>query len=49
MRLPTRSRRSTGVRVPYLVGTMVETPRAALIAGELADTGRISCPSARTT
>ena len=26
----------TGVRVPYLVGTMVETPRAALIAGELA-------------
>jgi pyruvate,orthophosphate dikinase len=27
---------STGVRVPYMVGTMVETPRAALIAGELA-------------
>ena len=27
---------STGVRVPYLVGTMIETPRAALIAGELA-------------
>lgn len=27
---------STGVQVPYTVGTMVETPRAALIAGELA-------------
>ena len=27
---------STGVRVPYTVGTMVETPRAALIAGQLA-------------
>ena len=27
---------STGVSVPYTVGTMVETPRAALIAGELA-------------
>ena len=26
----------TGVRVPYLVGSMVETPRAALLAGELA-------------
>ena len=26
----------TGVRVPYTVGTMVETPRAALIAGQLA-------------
>ena len=25
-----------GVRVPYLLGTMVETPRAALLAGELA-------------
>jgi pyruvate,orthophosphate dikinase len=28
---------ATGVRVPYVVGTMVETPRAALIAGELAE------------
>jgi pyruvate,orthophosphate dikinase len=27
---------STGVTVPYAVGTMVETPRAALIAGQLA-------------
>jgi pyruvate, orthophosphate dikinase len=27
---------STGVIVPYTVGTMVETPRAALIAGQLA-------------
>jgi pyruvate,orthophosphate dikinase len=27
---------STGVRVPYTVGTMIETPRAALIADELA-------------
>jgi pyruvate,orthophosphate dikinase len=27
---------TTGVRVPYLVGTMVETPRAALIADQLA-------------
>jgi len=27
---------STGVTVPYIVGTMVETPRAALIAGQLA-------------
>lgn len=28
---------STGVTVPYLVGTMIETPRAALIAGKLAE------------
>jgi pyruvate, orthophosphate dikinase len=27
---------TTGVTVPYTVGTMVETPRAALIAGQLA-------------
>ncbi len=27
---------TTGVRVPYAVGTMVETPRAALIADQLA-------------
>ena len=26
----------TGVRVPYRLGTMIETPRAALLAGELA-------------
>jgi pyruvate,orthophosphate dikinase len=29
-------RTETGVTVPYTVGTMVETPRAALIAGQLA-------------
>ncbi len=27
----------TGTRVPFLVGTMVETPRAALVAGEIAE------------
>ncbi|MCA9284429.1 MAG: pyruvate, phosphate dikinase [Phycisphaerales bacterium] len=27
----------SGAKVPYLVGTMVETPRAALLAGELAE------------
>ena len=27
-----------GVRVPYLVGTMIELPRAALLAGEIAET-----------
>ncbi|MEV0225646.1 putative PEP-binding protein [Streptomyces sp. NPDC050704] len=27
----------TGVRVPYRLGTMIETPRAALLAGELAE------------
>ncbi|MGE0259396.1 MAG: pyruvate, phosphate dikinase, partial [Alphaproteobacteria bacterium] len=27
----------TGVRVPYLVGTMIELPRAALLAGEIAE------------
>jgi pyruvate, orthophosphate dikinase len=27
-----------GVTVPYLVGTMIELPRAALLAGEIADT-----------
>jgi len=27
-----------GVRVPYLVGTMIELPRAALLAGEIAQT-----------
>jgi len=27
----------TGTRVAYLVGTMVETPRAALVAGEIAE------------
>ena len=28
----------TGVTVPYLVGTMIELPRAALLAGEIAET-----------
>ena len=28
--------REAGVRVPYLVGTMIETPRAALTAGDVA-------------
>ncbi|MES1197095.1 MAG: putative PEP-binding protein, partial [Pseudomonadota bacterium] len=27
-----------GVRIPYLVGTMIELPRAALVAGEIAET-----------
>ncbi|MFJ9903457.1 putative PEP-binding protein [Streptomyces sp. NPDC101152] len=27
----------TGVRMPYRLGTMIETPRAALLAGELAE------------
>jgi len=27
----------TGVRVPYTVGTMIEVPRAALVAGQLAE------------
>jgi pyruvate,orthophosphate dikinase len=28
----------TGVKVPYLVGTMIELPRAALLAGKIAET-----------
>ena len=32
-----RVERRTGVRVPYLVGSMVETPRAALMADRLAE------------
>ena len=32
-----RVERQTGVRVPYLVGSMVETPRAALMADQLAE------------
>jgi len=31
---------STGVKVPYLVGTMIETPRAALTAGQIAQTAQ---------
>jgi pyruvate,orthophosphate dikinase len=27
-----------GVKIPYLVGTMIELPRAALVAGEIAET-----------
>jgi len=30
--------RETGVRVPYMVGTMIELPRAVLRAGEIAET-----------
>jgi pyruvate, orthophosphate dikinase len=30
--------KATGVRVSYLVGTMIEVPRAALVAGEIAKT-----------
>jgi pyruvate, orthophosphate dikinase len=29
--------RKAGVRIPYLVGTMIELPRAALLAGEIAE------------
>ncbi len=29
--------KETGVKVPYLVGTMIEVPRAALTAGEIAE------------
>ena len=32
-----RVERRTGVRIPYLVGSMVETPRAALLADRLAE------------
>ncbi len=32
-----RVMKETGVRVPYLVGTMIEVPRAALVAGEIAE------------
>ena len=30
-----------GMTVPYLVGTMIELPRAALLAGEIAETRRV--------
>jgi pyruvate, orthophosphate dikinase len=40
--------RETGVTVKYLVGTMIELPRAALTAREIARR-RSSSPSARTT
>ncbi len=30
--------KETGVKVPYMVGTMIELPRAALLAGEIAET-----------
>ena len=29
--------KDTGVKVPYLIGTMIEVPRAALVAGEIAE------------
>jgi pyruvate,orthophosphate dikinase len=29
--------KSAGMRVPYLIGTMIEVPRAALTAGEIAE------------
>src|SRR6185436_17722174 len=29
--------KETGIKVPYLIGTMIELPRAALRAGEIAE------------
>ena len=36
-----RSRRA--VQTPYLVGTMIELPRAALLAGEIAENAQFFC------
>ena len=36
-RRPRRCSPTSGVRVDYLVGTMIETPRAALVADEIAE------------
>ncbi len=33
--------KSAGVQVPYLIGTMIEVPRAALTAGEIAASRRL--------
>jgi pyruvate,orthophosphate dikinase len=38
-----------GARVPYLVGTMIEVPRAALVGRQDRRTRPSSSPSARTT
>ena len=43
------SRRRRGVKVAYQVGTMIELPRAALRAGEIAADAPSSSPSAPTT
>ena len=40
---------SHGVHVKYTVGTMIELPRAALIADEIAQAARVSSRSGRTT
>ena len=36
-RIGRETMKETGVEVPYLVGTMIELPRAALLAGEIAE------------
>jgi pyruvate,orthophosphate dikinase len=36
-RVATEVSKETGVRVPFLVGTMIELPRAAITAGEIAE------------
>ena len=40
--------KGTGKTIPYLVGTMIELPRAALMAGEIAQSAQFSA-SAPTT
>jgi pyruvate,orthophosphate dikinase len=37
VRVADRVLAESGVKVPYLVGTMIEVPRAALLAGEMAE------------
>ena len=44
-----RSSRSAAARSEYLVGTMIEIPRAALTADEIAARRPSSSPSAPTT
>ena len=41
-------RRERGTQVAFTFGTMIELPRAALVAGELAADGRVLLASART-
>ena len=38
-----------GVKVEYLVGTMIELPRGALAADQIAEDGRVLLASAPTT
>jgi pyruvate,orthophosphate dikinase len=33
--------KQAGVKLPYMVGTMIEIPRAALLADQIAESGRI--------